>query len=35
MEWIYVVRDRDEWQTFVNTVLNHRDPSKALIVLSG
>jgi hypothetical protein len=33
--WIYVVRDRDEWQTFANTVMNHRDPLKAFIVLTG
>ena len=34
MEWTYVAPDRDEWQTFANTVMNHTDPSKAVSVLS-
>jgi hypothetical protein len=34
VEWICVFRDRVEWQTIANTVMNHRDSLKALIVLS-
>jgi len=35
VEWIYEPQDTDEWQTFANNVMNHRDPPKALIVLGG
>jgi hypothetical protein len=35
VEWIYVARDREEWQIFTNTLMNHRDPSKGVSVLSA
>ena len=35
MEWIHETQDTEEWQTFANTVMSHRDPSKALIVVGG
>jgi hypothetical protein len=26
MDWIYLIQDRDQWRTLVNTVMNHRVP---------
>jgi len=29
VDWINVARDRNRWQTVVNTVMNHRLPQNA------